>query len=119
MPDRRVLHRLLVLEETTTMNRLRNRVCLSGALTVCLATSLGAETFPWGRPRLPLFAVAPIADADQVAFDFTTAPVVVDQVVQKPAGPAPTPRHTGVKAMAKDLVEDVKHLPSKENLFLA
>jgi len=66
-----------------------------------------------------LFAVAPIADADQVAFDFTTAPVVVDQVVQKPAGPAPTPRHTGVKAMAKDLVEDVKHLPSKENLFLA
>jgi hypothetical protein len=39
------------------------------------------------------------------------------QVVTQPAGPAPTPRHTGVKAMLKDLVVDVKHLPSMENLF--
>lgn len=42
-----------------------------------------------------------------------------DQVIQKPAGPPPTPRHTGIKAMFKDLVQDVKHLPSKENLFWA
>jgi len=41
----------------------------------------------------------------------------LEQVVQQPAGPAPTPRHTGFKALAKDLVSDVKHLPSKENLF--
>jgi membrane-associated phospholipid phosphatase len=41
------------------------------------------------------------------------------QLVSKPAGPAPTPRHTGLKALAKDLVGDVKHLPSKENLFWA
>ncbi|HEX5215579.1 MAG TPA: phosphatase PAP2 family protein [Vicinamibacterales bacterium] len=39
------------------------------------------------------------------------------QVITQPAGPPPTPRHTGVKAMFKDLVDDVKHLPSKENLF--
>lgn len=39
------------------------------------------------------------------------------QVITQPAGPPPTPRHTGVKAMFKDLYEDVKHLPSKENLF--
>jgi membrane-associated phospholipid phosphatase len=39
------------------------------------------------------------------------------QVVTQPAGPAPTPRHTGIKAMLKDLVVDVKHLPSMENLF--
>ncbi len=32
-----------------------------------------------------------------------------------PTGPAPTPRHTGVRALMKDLAEDVKHLPSKEN----
>jgi membrane-associated phospholipid phosphatase len=41
------------------------------------------------------------------------------QVVSQPAGPAPTPRHTGLKALVKDLVGDVKHLPSKENLFWA
>jgi hypothetical protein len=39
------------------------------------------------------------------------------QVVQQPAGPAPTPRHTGIKALFKDLVSDVAHLPSKENLL--
>jgi membrane-associated phospholipid phosphatase len=40
------------------------------------------------------------------------------QVVQiPPAGPPPTPRHTGIKAMAKGLVTDVTHLPSRENLF--
>jgi hypothetical protein len=42
-----------------------------------------------------------------------------DQVVGQPAGPAPTPRHTGIKAMFKDLASDVTHLPSKENLFWA
>jgi membrane-associated phospholipid phosphatase len=42
-----------------------------------------------------------------------------EQVVQPPAGPPPTPRHTGIKAMLKDLGADVQHLPSKENLFWA
>jgi hypothetical protein len=39
------------------------------------------------------------------------------QVVTQPAGPPPTPRHTGIHAMLKDLVSDVTHLPSMENLF--
>jgi hypothetical protein len=30
----------------------------------------------------------------------------------------PTPPHTGVRALAGNLVEDVKHLPSKQNLYL-
>ncbi len=38
---------------------------------------------------------------------------------QKPAGPPPTPRHTGIKAMVKGLVIDFKYLPSKENLYWA
>src|SRR6266481_2942179 len=42
-----------------------------------------------------------------------------EQVVTQPAGPAPTPRHTGIKAMVKDLAIDFTHLPSKENLFWA
>jgi membrane-associated phospholipid phosphatase len=41
------------------------------------------------------------------------------QIITQPAGPAPTPRHTGIKAMVKDLGSDFKHLPSKENLFWA
>jgi len=39
------------------------------------------------------------------------------QVITQPAGPAPTPRHTGIKPMVKDLAIDFTHLPSKENLF--
>jgi membrane-associated phospholipid phosphatase len=41
----------------------------------------------------------------------------VAQVIQQPAGPPPTPRHTGIKAMMKELVVDVKSLPSRENLL--
>jgi hypothetical protein len=36
---------------------------------------------------------------------------------QTPAGPAPTPRHTGVRALFKDLGQDVAHLPSRQNLY--
>src|SRR5438034_10835156 len=46
------------------------------------------------------------------SFDFT-------QVIQQPAGPPPTPRHTGIKALLKGLVSDVTHLPSRENLLWA
>jgi membrane-associated phospholipid phosphatase len=45
------------------------------------------------------------------------ASLQLDQVVTQPAGPPPTPRHTGIKALVKDLAGDVTHLPSKENLF--
>src|SRR5215510_1907740 len=38
---------------------------------------------------------------------------------QQPAGPPPTPRHTGIKTMAKHLVTNFKYLPSTENLFWA
>ena len=40
-----------------------------------------------------------------------------DQVVQPPDGRPPTPRHTGMKAMVKELGHDLKALPSRENLF--
>jgi hypothetical protein len=30
----------------------------------------------------------------------------------------PTPPHTGIRALAHDLIEDVKHLPAKQNLYL-
>ena len=34
----------------------------------------------------------------------------------QPAGPPPTPAHTGIKATLKELVSDILVLPSKENL---
>jgi len=49
------------------------------------------------------------------------------QEAQKPPDPQaqkaeakepPTPPHTGIRALAGNLVEDVKHLPSKQNLYL-
>jgi hypothetical protein len=75
-------------------------------LIVSIGSPLKAQTFPGGRVRPPEFMAEPIA-------------IDPEQVVQKPAGPPPTPRHTGIKAMFKDLVDDVKHLPSKENLMWA
>jgi hypothetical protein len=57
---------------------------------------------------------------DEQAFVFirpVDMSVDMSQVVGQPAGPPPTPRHTGIHAMMKDLVSDVAHLPSKENLF--
>jgi hypothetical protein len=52
---------------------------------------------------------------DALALDAVAA---VDPPLQ-PAGPAPTPRHTGIHALLKDLWSDVKHLPSKENAIWA
>jgi membrane-associated phospholipid phosphatase len=67
---------------------------------------------------LTLLIVATTASAqtEGVLLDPDFAPDLA-QVVGQPAGPPPTPRHTGIKALAKDLVLDVAHLPSKENLF--
>jgi hypothetical protein len=39
--------------------------------------------------------------------------------IPKPAPAAPTPEHTGIKAMVLDFGHDVKHLPSIENLVWA
>jgi len=38
---------------------------------------------------------------------------------EQPAGPPPTPRHTGIRAMTKHLVTNFKYLPSTENLLWA
>lgn len=37
--------------------------------------------------------------------------------IEQPAGAPPTPAHTGIRAMFKELGSDVKALPSKENLM--
>jgi membrane-associated phospholipid phosphatase len=53
----------------------------------------------------PVFA-QPVAALDETGF-----------AIEQPAGPPPTPAHTGIRAMFKELGADVKALPSKENLM--
>lgn len=62
-------------------------------------------------------AVAPTAVAGDEPFVTLTPDLV--QVIPQPAGPPPTPRHTGIKAMVKGLVVDFKYVPSRENLLWA
>ena len=40
-------------------------------------------------------------------------------LAQQPAGPPPTPRHTGIRALSRHLVTNFKYLPSMENLYWA
>jgi hypothetical protein len=62
------------------------------------------ELFPAvARPAAPLF----------------TPESIDTSITQQPAGPPPTPRHTGIKAMTKHLVTNFKYLPSMENLYWA
>ena len=42
-----------------------------------------------------------------------------DAMAGQPEPAAPTPRHTGIKAMFEGLFEDCQHLPSKENAYWA
>ena len=100
------------------MGALNNGLFLAVMFVVCgIAAPVRAQTnverpladasaAPSSRPpalRNPLFA--PTVD--------------FDQIVQPPAGPPPTPRHTGIKALVKGLIIDFKYLPSRENLMWA
>ena len=95
------------------MANLDGRVVGAWMLALCLTTAA------------PVFAQAGSGDDSPAGAYGASAELVLGavpdfaQVVGQPAGPAPTPRHTGIKAMFKDLASDVTHLPSKENLFWA
>ena len=85
------------------MNDLRSCVSIALVMTLCGASPLRAQSQFDSRVRDVEFPTSASAEAGQV--------------IQQPTGPPPTPRHTGIKAMVKDLGQDVIHLPSKENLF--
>jgi membrane-associated phospholipid phosphatase len=50
---------------------------------------------------------------------FVAAILPAPSFAQQPAGPPPTPRHTGIKAMTVHFVTNFKYLPSTENLLWA
>jgi membrane-associated phospholipid phosphatase len=62
-----------------------------------------------------LVVLGSVERADAQATEGLLVPALFDAQVPTPAGPPPTPRHTGVRALLKDIVADVAHLPSKEN----
>lgn len=83
------------------MSRFRVRLFVAFIVTCGVVSPLRAQSLFLANVDLPEFA----AEAGQV--------------IKQPEGPPPTPRHTGIKAMVKDLGQDVIHLPSRENLFWA
>ena len=100
------------------MGALNNGLFLAVMFVVCgIAAPVRAQTN----------VERPLADASAAPSSRTTAlrnplfaPTVdFDQIVQPPAGPPPTPRHTGIKALVKGLIIDFKYLPSRENLMWA
>jgi len=69
----------------------------------------------------PLVDASGTPSSDMPAFRTPLFAPTVDfeQVIQQPAGPPPTPRHTGIKALAKGIIINFKYLPSRENLMWA
>ncbi len=59
------------------------------------------------------------ASAQGLGAEVPAEPLVANashrELAEQPAGPPPTPRHTGVRALFKDLGKDYAHLPSREN----
>lgn len=97
-------------------------------ITIGMVSPLAAqEQRAVGQPAIPLdggaFIDSSVSTPETVAAPAASAgagdprPSVLGQVVGQPAPAPPTPRHTGIKAMLGDLVEDIQNLPSKENLF--
>jgi membrane-associated phospholipid phosphatase len=99
------------------MQRVNERYRVAVIVLVCgLATPLRAQHDDEGHPASNAAAAARAQPAAPSLFG---APIDFSQLITQPAGPPPTPRHTGIKALVKGLVVDFKYLPSRENLLWA
>ncbi len=90
----------------SAMRRVMNTVCRTLFVVACVAAPIAAQAQDSSsRPaEMVLVADSPAADAGAAV---------------QPAGPVPTPEHTGIRALFADLYDDTKHLPSTENLWWA
>lgn len=100
------------------MGDIKYRCVVAAAFVVSgVAAPLKAHTDVEREPTVASAAASPILSA---ADEANVAPAIdFSEAILQPAGPPPTPRHTGIKAMVKGIVVDVKHLPSRENLLWA
>jgi len=100
------------------MRALKNGCALAVFFVVCgIAAPVRAQTDV--QPPSGDASPAPSSRMPALSNPLFAPTVDFDQIVQRPAGPPPTPRHTGIKAMVKGLVIDFKYLPSRENLMWA
>jgi PAP2 superfamily len=73
-----------------------------------------------------VLALALLDPSGEPAAQETQPAQAAAQETQQPTDPQPkaeakkppTPPHTGIRALAENLIEDVKHLPAKQNLYL-
>jgi membrane-associated phospholipid phosphatase len=86
-------------------------------IAVTLTTAGVAQAQTDDPANLDVSTPAPTAPMSSLSFGKVTEAALWSAL--QPAGPPPTPRHTGVKAMAKHVVTNFKYLPSTENLLWA
>lgn len=87
-----------------------------------MRTPLKARPTAWAALLILLLGAAPaVAQSEPQTGtpEFLTAAWYEAMTQPSPAPVAPTPRHTGVRAMIKGLGNDFMHLPSKENAYWA
>jgi hypothetical protein len=99
-------------------------LCVAFVVTATLAAGLPASlVVPFAEPDTAAPPEALVGEPAPVPLDPTALPVnepsaplaTQDPDEKKP----PTPVHTGIKALAYGLLQDVKHLPSLPNLYIA
>ena len=100
------------------MRALNNGCVLAVMFVACgLAAPVRAQTD--GERPVAEASAAPSSRIPPLRDPLFAPTVDFDQIVQQPAGPPPTPQHTGIKALVTGLVIDFKYLPSRENLMWA
>src|SRR6476620_2867062 len=88
-------------------------------MTAILAMSLSASATT-AVADVQMTTQPELAEPAQARPSSPPAPKAQDPKEQKTeAKEPPTPPHTGIRALFENLVEDVKHLPSKQNVYLA
>ena len=88
-------------------------------IILALASMISASAVAGAQTNERPDAIALFPVASPVAQPLFTPDALDASIAQQPAGPPPTPRHTGIKAMTKHLVTNFKYLPSMENLYWA
>jgi len=84
-------------------------------LPILLALAVGGQ-----EPAIPVDPAQPISERQQTDQSTEQPPTEQPPKDQKAeAKEPPTPAHTGVRALLRNLGEDLKHLPAAQNLYLA
>jgi membrane-associated phospholipid phosphatase len=88
-------------------------------IVLALASMISVSTIARAQTSEHSDAIALFPVVSPVAQPLFTPDALDASIAGQPAGPPPTPRHTGIKTLAKHLVTNFKYLPSKENLLWA